>query len=87
MDLFDDTQLLFAQLAAVPDAQAVRSVIENHDAWQQNELIVAELDATVRIRVTSLSRNALRDVCVQNQRRRLRPLVTKPPLRRALPAA
>ena len=87
MDLFDDTQLLFAQLAAVPDAQAVRTVIENHDAWQQNESIVAVLDATVRIRVASLTRDAARDARIRNQQKRLLPLVTKLPLRQALPAA
>ena len=87
MNLLDDTHLLFSQLAAIPDAQAVKSLIENHDALQHNDAALAALDTSLRSRLAMQSRDLLRDQRIQSQRRRLRHLVTPLPTRHTAPAA
>lgn len=87
MDMLEDSQLLFAQLATVPESHAVKTLIENHDAWQHNETIMTALDRTLRTRLTTFPRDVIRDHRIQAQRHRLQPLITVLPARQAAPAA
>src|SRR5438105_5543311 len=65
MNLFTDTQMLFAQLAAIPDAQAVKTLIENHDALQHSDGTLAALDRSLRTRLATLPRDLVRDERIQ----------------------
>ena len=87
MDMLEDSQLLFAQLAVTPDAQAVKTLVENHDAWGHNEAIASALDRTLRASLATFPRDRVRDERIHTQRQRLRPLITVLPARHAAPAA
>ena len=87
MDMLEDAQLLFAQLAAVPDTEAVKTLIENHDAWQHNDAALAALDRTLHTRLATFPRDVVRDERIHTQRQRLRNLATVQPTRQAAPAA
>jgi hypothetical protein len=78
MEFFPDTQALFAQLAAVPGTQGVKSVIENHDACQHGETVAALRAAWARL--ATQPRDPAVDARIDRQRRTLASLVTAPPL-------
>jgi hypothetical protein len=44
----EQSRNIFRQIAAVPGPAAVKTVIENHDAWLHNQDAVDELDAMLR---------------------------------------
>ncbi len=81
MDPFADTQALFAQLAAVPGTQAVKSLIENHDACHHSETVSALRAAWTRL--TALPRDPATDARIRRQRRALAPLLVPAPMRYA----
>ncbi len=79
MDRFSDTQLLFAQLAAIPGEGAVKTLIENHDAWTHNAATARALNVGLRARAAALSRIPAAQAQIAAQRRALRPLLTRLP--------
>ena len=81
MEIFDDTQALFAQLAAVPGTQGVKNLIENHDAWAHTETVAALRAAWARLAATP--RGAALEGRIARQRQALAPLVTPLSLRYA----
>jgi hypothetical protein len=75
MEIFDDTQALFGQLAAIPGALGVKTLIENHDAWAHSEALPALAAAWAR--VAAMPRNPAVEARIARQRKALEPLVTR----------
>ena len=80
MNILDDTQALFAQLGAAPGSLAVKTIIENHDAWSHSH---AALPPPARITLGTLPADPARRAQILRQRQRLEPLVTRLPVRYA----
>lgn len=78
--MFDDTQALFRQLAAVPEPQAVKTLIENHDAWSHGDLVES---AAPWLRRHAANLDPARRARILQQRQTLAPLVTRLPARLA----
>ena len=81
MEIFDDTRALFAQLAAIPGALGVKTLIENHDAWAHSEALPAMTVAWAR--VAAMPRNPALEARIARQRQVLEPLVTRLSMRYA----
>ncbi len=81
MDAFCDTQALFAQLAATPEPQAVKTLIENHDAWTHADLLSAMRLAWTRLE--SQPRDPAHQARLTRQRHALKSLLTPLPVRYA----
>ena len=75
MEIFDDTQALFGQLAAIPGALGVKTLIENHDAWAHGEAMATMAAAWAR--VAAMPRNPALEARIARQRQALEPLVTR----------
>jgi hypothetical protein len=75
MEIFDDTRALFGQLAAVPGAQGVKNLIENHDAWAHGETVAALRAAWTRL--AAMPRDPALEARIVRQRKTLEPLVTR----------
>jgi len=76
-----DSKGIFRQLAAIPGASGVKTIIENHDAWLHNA--AAEAEITAQIRAIALYRLRPAEVMARlaAQREALAPLVTRLPMR------
>jgi hypothetical protein len=81
MDVYCDTQALFAQLAATPEPQAVKTLIENHDAWTHADALSAM--RLVWARLEAQPRDGVHEARLARQRRALNPLLTPLPIRYA----
>ena len=75
MEPFSHTQALFAQLARTPEPNAVKTLIENHDAWSQNQASIEALNAAARTRLAHLAS----DPRIKRQRTRLQSLLNPLP--------
>jgi len=75
MELYQDTQSLFAQLAAVPGTQGVKTLIENHDAWTHSETLAALRAAWSRL--TAQPRDPALQARITRQQKTLAPLITR----------
>lgn len=73
-----ESRAIFAQLRAEPRA-AVRSVIENHDAWLHSASVQAEIDATITRRLAGQPRLAAVAQRIAEQRQALAALVVRMP--------
>ena len=79
MELLADTSAIFAQLAAIPGTQAVKTLIENHDAWSHCDTV----QALARARLAAGPRSVMQEARIARQRQALAPLVTRLPMRYA----
>jgi len=75
MEIFEDTQALFGQLAAIPGALGVKTLIENHDAWAHSEALPAMAAAWARL--AALPQSPALAARITRQRKALEPLVTR----------
>jgi hypothetical protein len=75
MEIYQDTQSLFAQLAAVPGAQGVKTLIENHDAWTHSETLAALKAAWTRL--AAQPRDPALQTRIARQQKTLAPLLTR----------
>jgi len=87
MDMFEESQLLFSQLASEPDSSAVKTLIENHDALEHGDAALRALDAALQGRLVGIGRDVVTEQRIVAQQRRLAGLVVKVPVRRAGTAA
>ncbi len=77
MRMLSDSQAIFQQLAETSGDQGVNVIIENHDAWVQQDEVGEALTAAVRLQ---LSRNSRDEVLLQRiarQRKTLSTLTTQ----------
>jgi hypothetical protein len=81
MEVFSDTQALFAQLAGIPEPQAVKTLIENHDAWTHADTLSAVRLAWARLEFQP--RDPAHRARLNRQRHALKPLLTILPVRYA----
>jgi hypothetical protein len=81
MEVFSDTQALFSQLAGTPEPQAVKTLIENHDAWTHADTLSAVHLAWARLE--SQPRDPTHQARLTRQRHALEPLLTTLPVRYA----
>jgi hypothetical protein len=77
MELLSDTQALFGQLAGLPGTQGVKSLIENHDAWDHGPTVASLRAAWARL--AARPRDAAAQGRIERQRRTLASLVTPLP--------
>ncbi len=73
--MFDNTRAIFTQLGDFCSGPAVKTLIENHDAWTHNELV--ESLATARLHLQP--RDAATQARIARQRQALAPLVVRLP--------
>jgi len=76
----DDSQDIFAQLAQTDGAQGVKTIIENHDAWSNSEVVQAAVHTHIWGRM-GLAKDPVRLAKVERQRAALRSLVVHPATR------
>lgn len=76
MELFTDTQAIFQQLAGA-DRAAVKTLIENHDAWGNSDRMGNALSLAVRARLLKMPRDGVTLARIERQRQALATLVTR----------
>lgn len=80
MDMYQHSKAIFAQLGAEADTQAVKTLIENHDAWNHADAVeTCAAFASMAVQAP----DGAAGTRVAQQRRRLGALVTRVPVRYA----
>lgn len=78
-----NSRAIFRQLAAVPGASGVKTIIENHDAWLHSEETEAEITAALRLEAVCRPRSASLNARLEANRQALSSLVVQLPSRLA----
>ena len=77
----DDSKLIFRQLAHIDAGNAVRVVIENHDAWFKSPSVLSQLTVAVRTQLARTPRPANVAQRIALQQTRLQSLAISLPVR------
>ncbi len=74
--MISDTKEIFAQLADADGAAGVQAIIENHDAWVNNEGVQRAITAAMRVQLERAPRGEVVARKIARQRESLAGLVT-----------
>jgi hypothetical protein len=76
-----DTRDIFAQLADTDGSSGVEMIVENHDAWVNNDAVMGKVSAAMRVQLARTPRPERVTQQISRQRSALAGLVTTLPAR------